>query len=220
MELALFDLDHTLLNGDTNHEWLGFLADKGLVDPAEVARRQDEFYQHYKDGTLDILVYLRFQLLPLAGQPMMQLIAWRDEFTVSHLQPRVTEKARALVANHRDRGHLLAIVTATHSFVAAPTAMMLGIEHIIAPRPQIRDGMFTGDIEGTPCFRQRKIECLEKWLSDRGWRTHDFSDIWFYSDSVNDLHLLEAVSRPVAVDPDERLREYALSRGWPVISLR
>lgn len=213
-------MDHTLLDCDSNSQWLRFLNEKGVPEAREAIARNDEFARRYVDGTLDIADYLEAQLRPLVGRPMAKLVEWRGEFASQRLAPRISDKARRLVAEHEQCGHLLAIVTATHAFLAAAAAEIVGIRHVIASRGRIEAGVFVGDLEGLPCFGERKLSCLESWLASLGYRRSEFRETWFYSDSANDLPLMSQMSRPVAVDPDERLRSHALRLGWPIISLR
>ena len=221
MNLALFDLDHTLLSGDSDVEWPGFLIKKGIVDAAYYSRESDRFYEQYKDGTLDIYAFLDFQLSPLAGRDRAELDAWHAEFLEDHIRPLITDKARAQVATHQDAGDLVVIVTATNRFVTGPIATELGVEHLIATEAEIgADGRYTGKPTGTPCFQAGKITRLNAWLAERGQSMASFADSWFYSDSRNDIPLLEQVNHPVAVDPDDALRSHAQASGWPVMSLR
>lgn len=217
MRLALFDLDNTLLAGDSDFEWAQFLIDRRVLDREVYEARNRTFYEQYKAGTLDIREFLAFQLKPLSRHPRAQLDAWRREFVERRIRPMIREQARALVARHA--GDLRAIVTATNSFVTGPIAREFGIEHLIATEPACRDGEFTGEVEGTPCFREGKVERLEAWLASRGERLDGFTESWFYSDSLNDIALLERVTHPVAVDPDPTLRAHAERRGWPILSL-
>ena len=220
VELALFDLDHTLLAGDSDYEWAQFLIERGVLDREYYEARNDEFFRQYRAGTLDIHEFLDFQLAPLARHPRAALDAWRDEFMDAKVRPLIGERARRLVAEHRDAGTLCAIVTATNSFVTAPIAREFGVAHLIATEPEARDGRFTGKVAGTPCFRDGKVVRLVAWLAALGRPLASFAASSFYSDSHNDLPLLERVSRPVAVDPDERLRRVAAERAWEIISLR
>jgi HAD superfamily hydrolase (TIGR01490 family) len=220
LKLALFDLDNTLLAGDSDYEWARFLVSRGIVDGPSYEARNDYFYTEYKAGTLDIAAFLEFQLAPLAQHSMRQLRDWHAEFMRESVLPMITPAARALVARHAGAGDLCAVITATNAFVTAPIAAELGVPHLIATQPEVRDGRYTGRWVGTPCFQHGKIVCLEQWLESRGQRWADFEQTWFYSDSRNDLPLLERVSAPVAVDPDDTLRAAAAGRGWPVISLR
>lgn len=215
--LALFDLDNTLLAGDSDFEWAQFLIEQGVLDREVYEARNQGFYDQYRAGTLDIHAFLDFQLKPLSRHPRAQLDAWHREFMDRKIRPIVRQKARDLIADHRE--DLRAVITATNSFVTAPIARELGIEHLIATDPEEIDGGFTGAVRGVPCFRDGKVARLEAWLSSRGTSLEAFETSWFYSDSLNDLPLLERVTNPVAVDPDETLRAHAASRGWPVISL-
>jgi HAD superfamily hydrolase (TIGR01490 family) len=218
MKLVLFDLDNTLLAGDSDYEWGQFLIDSGVLDRDFYESRNRGFYDQYKAGTLDIHEFLEFALAPLASYPRPVLEAWHREFMARRIEPMIREPARALVAGHR--GDLCAVVTATNSFVTAPIARAFGIEHLIATEPEQVDGRFTGRVSGIPCFREGKVARVDAWLAARGQSAQQFEQRWFYSDSANDLPLLERVSHPVAVDPDDRLRAHAHEHGWPVISLR
>ncbi len=217
MNLALFDLDNTLLAGDSDFEWAQFLIDRGVLDRKTYEARNQAFYDQYKAGTLDIYEFLDFQLKPLSQYPRTVLDAWHGEYMRERILPMIRDSARALVDKHRDEVRV--IITATNSFVTAPIARAFGIEHLIATEPEIRDGAFTGAVSGTPCFREGKVERLESWLAERGESLKNVEKSTFYSDSRNDLPLLEQVGHPVAVDPDAALRAHAGLRGWPVISL-
>jgi HAD superfamily hydrolase (TIGR01490 family) len=217
LNLTLFDLDNTLLAGDSDFEWAQFLIEQGVLDREIYEARNNEFYEQYKLGTLDIHAFLDFQLKPLARHPRRVLNAWHAEFMRIKIMPMMRASARALVERHR--GDLCAIVTATNSFVTAPIAREFGIEHLIATEPAAVDGEFTGGVTGEPCFRDGKIRRLDAWLADRGQTLASFAESRFYSDSLNDLPLLEKVTHPVAVDPDATLRAHAAQHGWPVISL-
>jgi HAD superfamily hydrolase (TIGR01490 family) len=220
MRLALFDLDHTLLAGDSDYEWGQFLVDRGIVQRDVYEAQNRAYYAQYAAGTLDIHEYLGFALRPLAEHAPEDLSRWHGEFMRSRILPMVSAQARALVRSHLERGDLCAIITATNSFVTAPIAREFGVAHLIATEPESRGGRFTGRVFGTPCFRDGKLRRLEEWLSAQGRRLDEFAESSFYSDSHNDLPLLERVSRPVAVDPDEALAEEAARRGWERISLR
>lgn len=217
MSLAIFDLDNTLLNGDSDHLWGVFLSEKGVVDATFYKCENDRFYQEYKDGRLDILEFLSFSLKPLSENPLEDLKRWHSEFMRSKIAPIILPKAKALVEQHRKAGDTLMIITATNSFVTAPIADTLGIEHLIATEPQQVDGQYTGQVEGIPSFQEGKVSRLNNWLKEQN---ADLSGSYFYSDSHNDLPLLEKVDNPVAVDPDEALREAALEHNWPIMSLR
>ena len=220
MQLALFDLDNTLLAGDSDFEWAQFLIAKGVLDHEVHAAKNQKFYEQYKAGTLDIHEFLDFQLQPLARHPRAVLDAWHREFMRTRILPVVGEKARALVRGHLDSGALCAVVTATNSFVTAPIAREFGITHLIATIPAQAHGQFTGQPRGTPSFREGKIVRVEAWLEAMGLWWSSFERSWFYSDSHNDLPLMGKVSTPVAVDPDDKLLAHARTAGWPVLSLR
>jgi HAD superfamily hydrolase (TIGR01490 family) len=202
MQLALFDLDNTLLSGDSDFEWAQFLIAQGVLDRA---------------GTLDIHEFLDFQLKPLSRHPRTQLDAWHRDFMASRIRPIMRERARELIARHA--GDLCVIVTATNSFVTAPIAREFRVAHLVATEPEVRGGEFTGRVAGTPCFREGKLVCLEQWLAGRGLTLDGCERSWFYSDSHNDLPLLLRVTDPVAVNPDDTLHRHAEQHGWSVISL-
>jgi len=215
--LVLFDLDDTLLAGDSDFEWAQFLIERKVLDREVYEARNLEFYEQYKAGTLDIHAFLDFQLKPLSRHPRAQLDAWHREYMESKVRPIMREKARALVDRHR--GDLRVVITATNSFVTGPIARAFGIENLIATEPALENGEFTGGVSGIPCFREGKLTRLQAWLEARGASLPGFSESWFYSDSHNDLPLLESVTHPVAVDPDDALRGHASRRGWSIISL-
>ncbi|MCP5278069.1 MAG: HAD family hydrolase [Thiobacillus sp.] len=218
MRLALFDLDNTLLAGDSDFEWAQYLIEQGVLDREVYEARNQAFYDHYKAGTLDIHEFLDFQLMPLARHSREQLDAWHRDYMARKVIPMVAPGTAALLENHRD--HVQVIVTATNSFVTAPIARHLGVAHLIATEPELRDGRFTGKVSGIPSFKAGKVARLEEWLAAQGKTWADVAESWFYSDSLNDLPLLAHVHHPVAVDPDPTLRAHAEARGWPVISLR
>ena len=220
MRLALFDLDNTLLTGDSDYEWGQFLVDRGVLDREAYEAQNREYYDQYVRGTLDIHEYLGFALRPLAEHSPAQLERWHGEFMRDRIVPMITPAARELVRSHLRDGDLCAIITATNSFVTAPIAHEFAVPHLIATEPERRDGRFTGRVAGTPCFREGKLARLDEWLAARGQRLQDFAQSTFYSDSHNDLPLLRRVTRPVPVDPDEPLAAEAQRRGWAVISLR
>ena len=220
MNLALFDLDNTLLDGDSDFEWSQFLIDEGVLDRELFEAKNLAFYEQYKAGTLDINEFLDFQLKPLSRHARRVLNGWREKFMQHKARSMMTAPARELVARHQAAGDVCVIITATNSFVTAPIAQAFGVEHLIATEPEQKDGEFTGRVAGVPCFREGKITRLESWMAQHGWSWSSFSDSWFYSDSLNDLPLLGKVKSPVAVDPDATLRSHAEQHGWPVISLR
>ena len=220
MRLALFDLDNTLLTGDSDFEWGQFLVERGVVEREAYEAQNRAYYEQYVAGTLDIHEYLGFALRPLADHTPEELERWHAEFMRTRVMAMITPAARALVRRHLQAAELCAIITATNSFVTAPIAREFGIEHLIATEPERRDGRFTGRVAGTPCFRAGKLVRLDQWLAALGRRLGDFEASTCYSDSHNDLPLLERVTRPVAVDPDETLAHEAERRGWERISLR
>ena len=220
MKLVLFDLDNTLLAGDSDYEWGQFLIAKGAVDGAHYEAKNRAFYEDYKAGRLDIFAFLAFALRPLATHPREQLEAWRAEYVAERIRPMITLASRGLVNRHLDDANLVAIITATNSFVTGPIAREFGIPHLIATDPEEVDGRFTGEVAGTPCFREGKVTRLEAFLQAHGTGLDQLEASWFYSDSHNDLPLLQKVHHPVAVDPDPILQAHAEAQGWPVITLR
>ncbi|MCJ8168323.1 HAD family hydrolase [Atopomonas sediminilitoris] len=217
MALALFDLDNTLLAGDSDHAWGDFLCRHQIVDGDAYKARNDEFYQDYLAGRLDIRQYLNFCLAVLGEHPQAQLDAWHAQFMAECIEPIILPKAQALLQKHRDAGDTLLIITATNRFVTAPIAQRLGVEHLLATECEQENGRYTGRTTDVPCFREGKVERLARWLADTG---HSLADSCFYSDSHNDLPLLQQVTTPVAVDPDDTLRQAASEAGWSIISLR
>lgn len=217
MTLAIFDLDNTLIGDDSDHLWGQFVCEQQLVDEADFAKRSDQFYADYQTGDLDIDAYLHFALGTLRGHPAELLDAWHRAFMDSKIKPVMLPKAAELIADHRKRGHELLIITATNRFVTAPIAAALGVENLIACDAEIVDGLYTGAPRGIPSYQAGKVARLYEWLGDRD---SSLQGAWFYSDSHNDLPLLELVDNPVAVDPDDTLRAKAVELGWPVISLR
>ena len=219
MQLALFDLDNTLLAGDSDYEWTQHLIAKGVLDRDTFERRNAEFFEQYKTGTLNIFEFLDFQLQSLAKNRRADLDTWHAEFMAERIRPMIGHQARDLVARHLAAGDLCALVTATNSFVTGPIAREFGIPHLIATIPAQDAGEFTGKPRGTPSFREGKIERVEAWLEAMGLWWNAFEESWFYSDSLNDLPLLSKVSHPIAVDPDATLRAHAEAQGWTVLNL-
>lgn len=220
MKVTLFDLDNTLLAGDSDYEWGQFLIDHGVLARDAYEAQNARFFEQYKAGTLDIHEYLGFALGPLAAHTADELARWHAAFMRERILPMISPRARELVARHVGAGECCAVVTATNSFVTAPIARELGVAHLIATEPEAAGGRFTGRVAGVPCFREGKIQRVQEWLGGFGQRLETLEDSRFYSDSHNDLPLLERVRRPVAVDPDAPLAAEAARRGWPVISLR
>jgi HAD superfamily hydrolase (TIGR01490 family) len=219
MHLALFDLDNTLLAGDSDYEWTQFLVGKGVLERETFETKNAEFYAQYKAGTLNIHEFLDFQLQSLANNPRANLDAWHAEFMDTCIRPIISPQSRVLVQRHLDAGDLCAIVTATNSFVTGPIAREFGIPHLIGTIPAQQGGQFTGKPRGTPSFREGKITRVEEWLESMGLWWGSFERSWFYSDSLNDLPLLTRVSDPVAVDPDATLRAHAERAGWTLLNL-
>jgi HAD superfamily hydrolase (TIGR01490 family) len=217
VRLALFDLDNTLLAGDSDHAWGDYLCERGILDGVAYKARNDAFYQDYLAGRLNIQDYLNFSLEILGRTEMAQLDQWHREFMRDCIEPIVLGKGLELIERHRSAGDKLVIVTATNRFVTAPIAARLGVETLLATECEMRDGRYTGRTTDVPCYQEGKVTRLERWLGETGL---SLEGSYFYSDSRNDLPLLERVSHPVAVDPDPILRAEAEKRGWPVISLR
>jgi HAD superfamily hydrolase (TIGR01490 family) len=220
MNLALFDLDNTLLACDSDYEWGQFLVDRGVLDRDTYEAQNAAFDEQYKAGVLDIHEFLGFALRPLAEHTPEDLERWHAEFMAARIRPAMGAPALALVRRHLAAGDLCAIVTATNSFVTGPIARAFGVPHLLATEPERSGGRFTGRVAGIPCFREGKIARVDAWLAGQGRRLADFPQSAFYSDSHNDLPLLERVTRPVAVDPDPQLAAVARARGWPEVSLR
>ena len=217
MALAIFDLDNTLLDGDSDYLWGCFLVEHGRVDGDSYTSENQRFYDQYLQGSLDIYEFLRFQLKPLASHTRSQLEQWRETFIREKIDPILLPKARALLEKHRAQGDELLIITATNRFITEPIARLYGVSHLLATEPEMVEGEYTGGISGIPCFQAGKVERLHAWLEQNH---RDLNDSWFYSDSHNDLPLLEQVDHPVAVDPDAKLQSHAHRLGWPIISLR
>jgi HAD superfamily hydrolase (TIGR01490 family) len=217
VSLAIFDLDNTLLRGDSDHAWGEFLVQQGAVDPERFARDNDRYYQAYVEGTLDIYEFLeQHQLRPLTQHLRATLDAWRARFVRERILPLITPAARALVERHREQGDTLMIITATNRYLTAPIAAEFNIPHLLATEPEEVDGRFTGKVAGTPCYRDGKVTRLKAWLEEYG---EDLTDSWFYSDSHNDLPLLKLVAHPVAVNPDRQLADHAARHGWARLDL-
>lgn len=219
MEIALFDLDHTLIPFDSGSVFTRHLAERGAL-PDDFERQYLEYCRRYAEGTVDMVQMHRFTVGALGVHAPATLAQWLLEFR-DVIAPRIPHKARELVRHHQAAGRTCALVTATTRFVAEAFGAVIGLETVLATQPALGpDGRYTGEIVGAPCFREHKREHVQAWLARRGTGWADLGRSWFYSDSVNDLPLLEAVSDPVAVDPDARLLAIARARGWPVISLR
>ena len=216
MNLALFDLDYTLLTGDSDHAWGEFLVEEGVVDGKEYARKNDFYWQQYKAGTLDIREYLAFTLASISGKSDAELKPLHQRYMASKIEPMIGQRALALLENHAT--DICAVVTATNAFITAPIAARFGVPHLIACDVEMIDGRYTGRPMGEPSFRDGKVTRVKQWLEAMGKKLADFDRSFFYSDSHNDLALLEVVSDPIAVNPDDSLRAHAVARGWPIIS--
>jgi len=220
LNLALFDLDNTLLAGDSDFQWGQFLMEEGLLNREKHEAKNIQFYEDYKAGKLDIYAFLEFQLKPLSDHPKAKLDALHKHYMERKVRPMMTQKAKDLVNQHKANGDLLLIITATNSFVTGPIATEFGVDHLIGTNPEQVNGEFTGKVSGLPSFQEGKVTRLKEWLAARGQSLQDFETTWFYSDSHNDLPLMKQVNKPVAVDPDDVLRDYAEQQAWPIISLR
>jgi len=220
LNLALFDLDNTILAGDSDYNWSRFLIQEGYLDGAIHAEKNEKFYADYKAGTLDIYAFVEFQFKPLARNPRSILNQLLKKYVEEVIKPMITEKAYALVRKHREEGDLLIVITATNSFITKPIAALFGIENLIGTDPEEKEGEFTGKVSGLPSFKEGKVTRLEAWLKNKNLSLADFKKSYFYSDSHNDLPLMKKVTHPVAVDSDDILTVYANSKGWPQISLR
>ena len=217
MALAIFDLDNTLISGDSDHGWGQFLVEQGLVDAQLFKEKNDYYLEQYQLGQLDILEYLEFSLQALTLFPTEKLFQLRTQFVEEKIVPIITQKSLDLLQKHRDAGDYLLIITATKLFVTEPIAERLGVDDIIATNPEVINGQYTGKISGIPSFQDGKVKRLAAWLQQN---TLSLQGSYFYSDSHNDLPLLKQVDYPVAVDADETLSAYAQQNGWPIISLR
>ena len=218
--LALFDLDNTLLAGDSDYNWSLFLISEGLLDAKTHHDRNEQFYQDYKNGCLDIVAFLKFQLQPLSQHPKKFLDELHLKYMQKVIKPMITVKAQALVNKHKATGDLCVVITATNSFVTKPIATAYGIEHLIGSDPEMVNGEYTGGVTGVPTYKEGKVIRLNQWLEARGKKLSDFEKSYFYSDSHNDLPLMKLVTNAVAVDADAILMTYAQQQAWPQISLR
>lgn len=220
MNLTIFDLDYTLLPLDSDYEWGQFLVRIGAVDPVAFAKRNDEFFVQYQQGTLDPIAYLHFAFGTLASFPRTQLDQWHRQFMSEVIQPALRPAAQDLVEKHRAQGDLILIITATNRFVTGPIASAFGIDNLIAAEPAMdAAGEITGSVVGTPPYGEGKVHNLHNWLAARGSSLQQFERSHFYSDSQNDIPLLSMVTHPVATNPNAKLRAHAHAHGWPVLTL-
>ena len=217
VSLAIFDLDNTLLSIDSDHAWGEFLLEQGAVDPVAYREANERFMADYNAGTLDMAAFLEMALKPLAENTPEQLAAWHQQFMASKIEPHILPKAEELLARHRTKGDTMLIITATNRFITGPIAERLGVDDLIAVDPEMVDGRYTGRVDGVPSYREGKVIRLQAWLEAQDIT---MDGAWFYSDSHNDLPLLEKVDHPVAVDPDDTLRKVAEERHWRIMSLR
>ena len=217
MALAIFDLDNTLIAGDSDYLWGTFLVDKGYVNAERFAATNDQFYEDYKSGQLDILAYQRFVLEPLSKQTMTTLDAWHQNFLEEYIEPILLPKAQQLVDQHRQQGDRVLIITATNTFITRPIGEKYGISELLGTEGEIVNDRYTGEVLGTPTFQEGKVTRLNEWLEAE---KESMQGSYFYSDSHNDLPLLKLVDHPVVVDGDDTLLEYAKTQNWKTISLR
>lgn len=218
--LTLFDLDHTLLPLDSDYQWADFLARSGRAgDPVEALRRNDELMDRYNAGNLTADETYAFMLGLLTRADMNELREWHAAYMDAVIIPAVTPIALDLVNKHMEQGDLCAIVTATNEFVTTPIAKVFGIEHLVATTPEIIDNRYTGKVLGIPSYQEGKITRVDEWLNKLGLQFDDFEETWFYSDSINDLPLMERVSHPIAANPSPALRALAVERKWPILDL-
>ncbi len=216
MTLAIFDLDHTLINGDSDYLWGEYMVENGIVDAEQFRQRNLVFYEQYQRGELDNDIYLEFALEPLTRYSIEQLYAWRADYVETWIRPLIASGTESLLRRHREQGHELLIVSATHLFITEPVAEMLGVPTVLSTEPEIVDNRYTGRFLGTPTYQQGKVVALKQWLEANG---KNLNGSYFYSDSINDLALLEQVDNPITVHPDDRLRAIAEERGWKIIDL-
>ncbi|MFT7126814.1 MAG: HAD superfamily hydrolase (TIGR01490 family) [Pseudoalteromonas tetraodonis] len=216
MKLAIFDLDNTLLKGDSDFMWGQFICKHGLVDREAFESKNRDFHLQYQAGTLDPAEFLEFALKPLTRYSPGELARWHKRYMKDVIMGCIEDSARALVEQHREMGHTLLVITATNEFVTAPIVAEFGIEHLIAPRVELVDGRYTGKSPGSPCLGEGKVIRFNEWLAETG---NSVEESWFYSDSRNDIPLLEVVEHPIAANPDDTLRAHAKSKGWPIMEL-
>ena len=220
LQLAIFDLDNTLLNGDSDYNWSLFLIEHGVLDSDLYKERNEQFFKEYQSGNLDVIAYCEFQFKTLKDNPRELLDELRSDYVKKIINPMITKEAKDLVESHRKENHKLLIITATNSYITRPIADLFGIEDLIGTDLEELNGEFTGKVSGLPSFQEGKIIRLNSWLEKRGLIFEELEKTFFYSDSMNDIPLLEKVSNPVAANPDEILEKKATKENWPIIYLR
>ncbi|MDC0423245.1 HAD-IB family hydrolase [Methylophilaceae bacterium] len=220
MKLAIFDLDNTLLNGDSDYNWSLFLIQHGVLDADTYKERNEQFFKEYQSGNLDVYAYCEFQFKTLKDNSRELLDELRADYVNTIIKPMITKEAKDLVESHRKENHKLLIITATNSYITRPIADLFDIEDLIGTDLEELNGQFTGKVSGLPSFQEGKITRLNLWLDKRGIKFQELEKTFFYSDSMNDIPLLEKVSNPVAVNPDETLQKKAIKENWPIIQLR
>ena len=217
MSLAIFDLDNTLIGGDSDFLWGEFIGEEGIVDANAYRKKNEYFYQQYDLGTLDIYAWLEFCLEPLTRYSMTELQELHHRFMIQKIEPILLDKAQNCINRHKERGDTVLVITASTSFVTAPIVKKYGINHLLATEPEIKGGRYTGGVSGIPCFQSGKIDKLMPWLQKN---EETLTGSTFYSDSHNDLPLLELVDNPVAVNADKILTQIAEKKGWKVLNWR
>ncbi len=217
MSLAIFDLDNTLIGGDSDFLWGEFIGEEGIVDASAYRKQNEYFYQEYDLGTLDIYAWLEFCLEPLTRYSMTELQEFHHRFMIQKIEPILLDKAQNCINQHKERGDTVLVMTASTSFVTAPIVKKYGINHLLATEPEIKEGRYTGGVSGIPCFQAGKIDKLMPWLQKN---EETLTGSTFYSDSHNDLPLLELVDNPVAVNADKILTKIAEKKGWEILNWR
>ena len=218
MNLALFDLDNTLIDGDSDYEWGSFLVENNFVDPDYYKRKNEAFFEQYREGTLCPKEFAKFSYEPLTKYDFKFLLNIRERFFKEKIKPIILSKAEDLVNLHRKNNDIIIIVTATNSFISKLSADYFKIENLLATEPEFKDGKFTGELSGEPCFKEGKVNKVKNWLEEN--KHINFDDIYFYTDSHNDIKLLEFCTKPIAVDPDNILKDVSEKNNWKIISLR
>jgi len=219
MNLVIFDLDNTLLKGDSDYNWALFLIKKGFLDKESYEQKNEQFYKDYQNGSLDVFEYCEFQFEVLKNNKRKILEQLREQYLQEVILPMIPDKAYDLVGHHKRNKEKLLIITATNSFITKPIGKIFGINDLIGTDPEVIKGNFTGKVSGIPAFQEGKVKRLLSWLKDKNLSMKSFEKIFFYSDSRNDIPLLKKVTNPVAANPDKVLLAKAKDKGWPVIKL-